>query len=227
MLDQLLNMGQQALGQGNATPSSSGGNSGPGLGTGLLAGGALGALLGNNKLRKMGGGVVAYGGVAALGALAYKVFNDYQSRQAAAPASTPTSMPAATPAPAPLAFERLPAPVVETHAQAMLKALIAAAKADGHIDERERTLIQEKFAPLADDLALRRWVDSELAKPLDPADVASAATTPEMAAEMYLVSVLTVDEQSFMEHAYLDELARKLDLPAGLKSDLETRALAA
>lgn len=217
LLDQLLSLGQNALGQspggGTDRPARSG--DGPGLGTGLLAGGALGALLGNKQLRKMGGGAVAYGGVAALGALAYKVYNDYQQRQAATPAAA---------SPNPLAFEQLPAPTVETHAQGMLKALIAAAKADGHIDERERGLIQEKFAPLADDLALRRWVDAELARPLDPADVAGFAAGPEMATEIYLVSLLAVDEQSFMERAYLDELARQLKLPDALKAELEARA---
>src|SRR3546814_12177013 len=36
-----------------------------GFGGGALTGGVLGLLLGNKKLRKMGGGVVAYGGAAA------------------------------------------------------------------------------------------------------------------------------------------------------------------
>jgi uncharacterized membrane protein YebE (DUF533 family) len=54
--------------------------------------------------------------------------------------------------------------------------------------------------------------------------VARAATTPELAAEMYLASLLVVDETSFMERAYLDELARQLRLPAGLKAELETQA---
>ena len=64
-----------------------------------------------------------------------------------------------------------------------------------------------------------RW-DS---KPLDPADVARAAATPEMAAEMYLASVLMVDEEHFMERAYLEELARQLQLAPALKSELEAQ----
>jgi uncharacterized membrane protein YebE (DUF533 family) len=58
-------------------------------------------------------------------------------------------------------------------------------------------------------------------KPLDPADVARAASTPEMAAEMYIASVMLVDEESFMEKSYLDELARQLKLEPGLKVELE------
>ena len=48
-----------------------------------------------------------------------------------------------------------------------------------------------------------------------------------MAAEMYLASLLMVDDTSFMERAYLDELARQLRLPAGLKAELEAQSQAA
>jgi len=41
---------------------------------------------------------------------------------------------------------------------------------------------------------------------------------------MYLASLLVVDESSFMERAYLDELARQLRLPDGLKVELEAQA---
>ncbi|RMQ84016.1 hypothetical protein ALP97_03755 [Pseudomonas salomonii] len=51
--------------------------------------------------------------------------------------------------------------------------------------------------------------------------MARAASTPEMAAEMYIASVMLVDEENFMEKAYLDELARQLKLEPGLKAELE------
>ncbi|WP_122257484.1 DUF533 domain-containing protein, partial [Pseudomonas salomonii] len=71
------------------------------------------------------------------------------------------------------------------------------------------------------DRELQSWLHAELNKPLDPADVARAASTPEMAAEMYIASVMLVDEENFMEKAYLDELARQLKLEPGLKAELE------
>mgnify|MGYP006188059475 CR=1 FL=1 len=67
----------------------------------------------------------------------------------------------------------------------------------------------------------QHWLHAELNKPLDPTDVARAASTPEMAAEMYIASVMLVDEESFMEKSYLDELARQLKLEPGLKVELE------
>ncbi|MCY1466449.1 hypothetical protein D9M71_847620 [compost metagenome] len=41
---------------------------------------------------------------------------------------------------------------------------------------------------------------------------------------MYLASLLMVDEENFMERAYLNELSRQLSLDAGLKAELENQA---
>ena len=43
---------------------------------------------------------------------------------------------------------------------------------------------------------------------------------------MYLGSILVVDEESYMERAYLDELARQLQLAPALKAELEAQAIA-
>ena len=104
--------------------------------------------------------------------------------------------------------------------------MIGAAKADGHIGPEERGLLETELARLSSDARDRSWLEAELARPLDPAAVAQAAATPEMAAEMYLASLLVVDEESFMERAYLDELARQLKLPPDLKLQLEQHAKA-
>lgn len=230
LLDQLLKSGQELLQQKGAGGSSSGlggalgGLLGGGGGTGKSGGSDLGAmlkgagggaalamLLGNKRVRKVGGKVAVYGGLAALGVIAYKAYGNWQAQQAGAPQIEPQTL------------DRLPAPQVEQHSHAILKALVAAAKADGHVDERERQLIEEELGKLANDAELQQWLHTELNKPLDPADVARAATTPEMAAEMYIASVLMVDEEHFMERAYLEELARQLKLEPGLKAELEAQ----
>ena len=203
------------------------GGSSPALGTfakGAAAGGALGLLLGSKRGRRIGGTVLKYGTVAALGALAWRAYQDHQARAQGGPA-------AAVPAPAaPTSahgFAALPAPEQEQHARAMLKAMIAAAKSDGHMDDRERELVEAEMHRLEPDPALRAWVDSELRRPVEPAEVAAVAQSPEMAAEVYLASALVVDTTSTMERAYLDALATALRLPPALKVDLEARAAAA
>lgn len=71
--------------------------------------------------------------------------------------------------------------------------------------------------------AEQAWFNAQLARPADPAETAALATTPEQAAEVYLASLLVIDEQSYMERAYLDELARQMPLPEGLKQELEEK----
>ncbi|MBJ9976063.1 tellurite resistance TerB family protein [Pseudomonas sp. S75] len=223
LLDQLLKSGQSLLqnapnkggpakgGLGDLLGGKAGGLGGlvSGAGGGALAAGAMGLLMGNKKVRKVGGKVLTYGGLAALGVLAYKAYGNWQARQGQAGAGEPRTL------------DRLPPEQVEQHSQAVLKALVAAAKADGHIDDKERALIEGEFARLDDDADLQHWLHAELNKPLDPAEVARAAQTPEMAAEMYLASVMMVDQEHFMERAYLDELARQLRLEPTLRAELE------
>ncbi|MFK0036228.1 tellurite resistance TerB family protein [Pseudomonas monteilii] len=216
LLDQLLKSGQQMLekqGGANKSGSAAGGLGGllSGAGGGLLGGGALGLLLGSKKARKYGGKALTYGGLAALGVLAYKAYGNWQANQRVAVAEPQT-------------VDRLPPAQAEQHSQAVLRALVAAAKSDGHIDERERALIEGEFTRLDSDRELQHWLHAELNKPLDPAEVARAAQTPEMAAEMYLASVLMVDQENFMERAYLDELARQLRLDPALRQELESQA---
>ncbi len=197
--------------------------------TGAAAGGALALLLGSKRGRSLGGKAIKIGTVAALGTLAWKAYNDWQARQQAAAPQPAAGAPqgqgqGAGTVPG---FAALPAPQLEDHSRAMLKAMIAAAKSDGHLDERERAALEGELQRLEADPAVRGWVDAELRRPVEPADVAAASTSPQMAAEMYLASVLVVDDTTTMERAYLDELARQLRLPAELKADLEAKARSA
>lgn len=243
LLDQLLKSGQDLLQKQQdsvtrSTPSKSGGSlrdmlsgaggplgsilggGGGGIGKGALATGALGMLLGSRSGRRLGGKAVTYGGLAALGMLAYKAYGNWQAQQAqqgGAGVTQPNTQLE------PKTVDRLPPEQVEEHSRGILKALVAAAKADGHVDDQERKMIEAELAQLTDDPELQHWLEKELNKPLDPVDVAAAATTPEMASEMYLASVLMVDEEQFMERAYLDELARQLKLDAQLKVELESQ----
>lgn len=231
LLDQLLKSGQQLLQDkaGGSRPAGNKSLSGglddllggagkgglggllSGAGGGALAASAMSLLMGNKGVRKVGGKVLTYGGLAALGVLAYKAYGNWQASQGSLPQTEPQTI------------DRLPPAQAEEHSQAILRALVAAAKSDGHVDERERELIEGEFTKLTNDQELQDWLQAELNKPLDPAEVARAAVTPEMAAEMYIASVMLVDQENFMERAYLDELARQLKLDPGLKAELETQ----
>src|SRR5690606_41817413 len=101
------------------------------IGGGALGGGAVSLLLGSKKARKMGGKVITYGGLAALGVVAYKAYSNWQQKQnqAGGPADQPELR----------TVDRVPAGEVEQHSQAILRAIIGAAKSDGHIDEDRKS----------------------------------------------------------------------------------------
>lgn len=180
-----------------------------GAGGGAMVASVLGMLLG----RKGGSGqALTYGGLAALGSLAYKAYTNWQANQAAAPQAEPQTL------------DRLVAPQqVEEHTLAILKAMIAAAKADGQIDEREHQLISGELSKQSGDPAIKQWLEKELQAPLDAASVADCATDTGMAAEMYLASVLVVDEENTQERDYLDTLAAHLKLDPDLQVELEAQ----
>lgn len=195
--------------QSSGAPATGGQSSASSLlnadfGKGAITGGALGLLLGKNKSTRK---LATYGGLAAVGVMAYKAYGDYKAQHGNGHASPQT-------------VDRLPPAQAAVHSEAILRALVGAAKADGHIDERERGVIEGEFARLNPGTEVQEWLHAELAKPLDPAEVARAATTPEIASEMYLASLMAVDEQNFMERAYLDELARQLKLDDELRQRL-------
>ena len=246
MLEKLLQSGlgavQGGLSQGGrgGVPGAAG-KPGPlgalgglgGFAGGAATGGALGLLLGSKSGRKLGGAAARYGGAAALGALALKAYQQWQENQARQGQAQPVAAGGAVtgPMPAPLresqVIHRLPAPEAEQQSRALLAAMIAAAKADGHVDDAERERIDSALQRLDDDPHLHRFVAEQLRKPLDPAEVAGMASTPELAAEVYLASLLVADETGYMERAYLDELARQLRLPPGLRDSLHSQAAGA
>lgn len=230
LLDQLL---KSAVGGGaSAGRPAGGGESHLGkYAAGALGGGALALLLGSKSGRRMGGKALKYGSVAALGALAFTTYRNWQASQTqqTMPSGQGASMaapPVAAPA-APISFAQLPPPQLEDHSWVMLRAMLAAARADGHMDERERSLVEAELHRLEADPAMRARVDAELRRPVEPADVAAGIDSPEKAAEVYLASLIVVDETTTMERAYLDALAAQLKLAPSLKAELESRVAAA
>ncbi|EJM80322.1 MULTISPECIES: tellurite resistance TerB family protein [unclassified Pseudomonas] len=229
LLEQLLRAGQGSMTQqsGGAPQGGMGGGLGGLLG-GLLGGGGggganaglgglLGGLLGGGSgmggaTQTRSGGGTNYAALASLGMMAFQAYQAWQNSQAAAPQQAPRTV------------DLLSGPEVEDHSHAVLRALIAAAKADGRIDAAEKQMISTEIGRHTDDPELQQWLDDEVARPLDPADVAQSATDPAIAAEMYLASVMLVDDQQDAERSYLDELAAALQIDPDLQVHLEQQA---
>lgn len=114
----------------------------------------------------------------------------------------------------------------ERRSLAILKAMIAAARSDGHIDAAERAQLTEHIDALGADAELHDWVDRQMQAPLNASEIARDADSPQAAREMYLASVAIIDDQNPMERAWLDQLAASLGLERDVAQELERQAAA-
>jgi uncharacterized membrane protein YebE (DUF533 family) len=118
----------------------------------------------------------------------------------------------------------LPAPNAvegeELLARDLLRAMLAAARADGKLDAAESRVLSEHVlrAELGD--AERAALYAELEKPVSLDDVAAAATTPQRAIELYTASLLAIEVDSAAERGYLALLAARLGLDADLVASI-------
>ncbi|WP_372019221.1 tellurite resistance TerB family protein [Tistrella mobilis] len=201
-----------------------------GFGGGAVTGGLVGLLFGNKKARKtmkkFGGGALGYGGAAMLGALAYRAWADWRSGKApeAAVPARPDDAAAAEPAFRPLDTITDPAEA-EGFAMAVLKAMIGAAKADGHIDADERGRIFAEVERRDFDPETKAAIFQVLDAPVSIPDIVAAGTDEARAAEIWLAARLAVDVDHPAERVWLDALAHGLKLPAPLVEHLDRQAV--
>lgn len=226
LLDQF--MGGQSRGGENA-PGKSGSGFSPdmlkGLAGGAAAGGLVSILLGSKGGKKLAGGALKLGGAAVLGGLAYRAWQNYQATKGAQ-STVPVEQPLKDITPKVEGTVFLPSAAKERNelSLVLLRAMIAAAKADGHIDAEEQKTIFAKLDELDLDTDAKAFVIDELRKPLDIDAVVQGATSPERAVEIYAASVLAIDPDDPAEQAYLAMLASRLKLDPALKASVETEA---
>lgn len=179
------------------------------LGGGAAAAGLVSMLL--NK--KKGGSLMKAGTMAALGALAYQAYQNWQKSQAGQNAS-------ASPLQA-NAFEPQ-GQAAQDNSRLILQTMIAAAAADGGIDEAERDLIVREAG---DDPQTRDWLAEQARQPATPAALAQqAGGNTALAAEMYLAARMVCGELSRKEIVFLSQLAAALQLDGQLVEQLEQQA---
>ena len=204
----------QFLGGQSVAGGTTKGGAGPfgGIAGGALAGGLAGLLTGTKKGRKLSKGALTYGGMALLGGLAYKSWSDWRAGKepdAAAGERTFEAPPTGSPF--------LPVGGEENNlGHALIRAMIGAAKADGHIDAAEQQRIFKQVNELGLDAEAKAFVMDELARPLDLEAVAAGATCPETAAEIYAASLIAIDPSGPAEKSYLANLAARLKLEPAL-----------
>jgi len=194
-----------------------------------LAAGALAAiLLGTGAGRNVAGSAIKIGGLAAIAGVAYKAYQDYQKGNQPGAAQPQQSEQVLLPPPSDSAFDPRQAPQGEDQfTLALVRAMIAAAKADGHIDEDERRKIGDRLRLAGLDAEAEAFLRDELERPLDLDELVALAQTEAQRVELYTASRLTIEPNSRAERGYLDLLAGRLQLPDPLVDHIEATVAAA
>jgi uncharacterized membrane protein YebE (DUF533 family) len=177
-----------------------------------LGGLAAGMLLSGGKADRLLGNTLKLGAAAAVGGLAWSAWQKYQQNQGTASAGMPETE---------QQFLARAQPAGEEMGKSLVRAMIAAAKADGQIDAAEKTAIFSKLEAMSLGAQEQAWVFDQMMSPLDIDAVVAPASTPEMAAEIYTASLAAMTADTPAERAYLDELAQKLRLDPELVKQIE------
>ena len=104
------------------------------------------------------------------------------------------------------------------------KAMIAAAKADGHIDADEQKRIFEAVEKTSLSASEKGLIFDYLQQDIPIFEITSGISGIEMKAEIYLASCLVITPDHPAERTHLDNLAMALQLPTELSRQLEQQA---
>ncbi|MDK4732449.1 tellurite resistance TerB family protein [Rhizobium sp. CNPSo 3490] len=221
LLDQFL--GSQVPGLGGSVRDRAGEAMQTAKNNPMKTGAIAAVLLGTKAGRSIAGNALAIGGLAAIAGLGYQAYKNYQSGQApAAPSDAPSANnPVLLPPPVESGFGPASPAGSNEFVLVLIRAMIAAAKADGHIDDAERALIMDKIKAADVSGEVAAFIEGELASPTDIDALVAAAVTEEQRVELYTASRLTIDPDSRAERGYLDLLAGRLGLGDQLVDHIE------
>jgi uncharacterized membrane protein YebE (DUF533 family) len=185
-------------------------------------------------------GIGSFQKTAGIGALAYLAYKAYQEYQKGNPGSadaktvqTGSSAPTGsggTAAPSrgsgPSLGERLgtalgmgsepepePAALDDAHAMLLIRAMIAAANADGEIAADERRRIEGKLEQAGAGADERAVLEREMRNPLSVDQIVRQVNDQETAEQVYLASRIAMTADTTAEKAYLDFLGSRLKIP--------------
>jgi uncharacterized membrane protein YebE (DUF533 family) len=200
-----LNQLQSLLGQKTASSGKQGLSN-------LLVPGALGGLAGllvaNKSSRKLlakyGTGALLAGGGAIAGTV---LWNKYKDRVRTAHRDEPQYGEHTSP--------------LDLRTERLILALVFAAKSDGHIDDKERSAIEQQLREAGVEEKGRALVAQAIEQPLDPQRLAQSVKNEEEALELYFLSCAAIDIDHFMERSYLNALGDALKIPQDVREGIE------
>jgi len=184
------------------------------VGAGVAATGLLALLIGTEKGRKTLSPVIKVGSLAAMGALGYKAYQNWQKNNAGSDLEFDMS-----------SFEnKVEGEAAEKRSIAILRAMVGASKSDGEIDAEEHAAISGQIKAAGIESEAAGVLLEEMGKPSDATRVADLSDSPAMSVELYLASLLVTGQKNEAEKTYLSALASALKLEPELVEEIHREA---
>jgi uncharacterized membrane protein YebE (DUF533 family) len=192
---------------------------------GGVAGGGLTSLM-TGKSKKSSKTALKYGALAAVGGLAWKAYKDYSqnAQQSQDKAAYDNAMQKRNSkhfdfSPNHMAEHSFNDVIDDDSCDGQLllmRAMIAAAYADGHIDEQERQRIFNRVETMTLSVNEKAMLFDELRKPLSLTELVAAVPNAQTGIEVYAASASAIDLSQPASVNYLQQLANQLCLPRAL-----------
>jgi uncharacterized membrane protein YebE (DUF533 family) len=190
------------------------------LATGAAIGGLAGLLLGTGTGRSIAATTAKLGGLAVIGGLAYKAFQNYQAGKPLIDLGRGLE-----PAPPESPFgNTADGDKGNQTAKLIIRTMIAAASADGAVDSAERRVIVGGLKQGAIDTEAAKLLDQEFAHPASIDDLIAETPSPAIAMQVYTAARLAVDPDQPSEQRFLARLAAGLKLQPELVSNIDAAA---
>jgi uncharacterized membrane protein YebE (DUF533 family) len=182
------------------------------------ASGVMGLLVGSKQGRKFAGNAATVGGAALIGGIAFKAYKNRQHN------NQQSSLQIITPALHYSDNQASSTEISEDFQLTLTKAMIGAAKSEGHIDEAEQKRIFDAVKQMNLSSEMKGLVFELLRQPIYIEELAYGAQSMEQKSEVYLASCLTIDLDNTAEYTYLNQLVSALRLPLELAIQIKSQA---
>jgi len=196
---------------------------------GAAIGGIGALLLSSKKARKVAGATAKIGGAALLGGLAYSAVTNWQKSKRRAHVAHSGNEDIGEYESADLKLKQKSDYTDrvmndESFQLLLIRAMIAAAKADGHLDRTEQRRIFSVIDGMQTDTDYKEMIIELVQENLTIEEVASQAVGIEEKSEVYLMSCFAIDENQRTCRDYLQRLQRRLGLPEPLAAQLRAQS---
>ena len=183
------------------------------------AGGLGAVVLGTHTGRTLAASAARMGALVMIGGLAYKAYQNYSQGK---PVLT-----GAAPEPAPVGSGFEPQTISHESAALYIRAMIAAAAADGRIDADEQQRILGGLKQAGLDAQAEEFLANELNNPATAEQLAAEVNSPEEALQVFTAARIAIHLENQEEHDFLVDLAQRLGLDPKLVEHVDAAAQAA